>query len=558
MSLEFLLIEGTMPSPTSSKDRKALRGMSLLGTPSLNKGTAFTEAERSELGLEGLLPPAVETIDQQHQRVLQQLGQKSTNLGRYIYLLQLLDFNERLFYRVLMADPARHLPLVYNPTVGEACQKFGHIFRRPRGMYITIKQRGRVREVLGNWPHRDVRFICVSTGGRILGLGDLGANGMGIPIGKLQLYTACAAVPPQCLLPLLLDCGTDNRELLNDPLYLGLRQPRPSTHELDAFVEEFVQAVQEVFPRCCLHFEDWKGSDALRLLARYTDKVLCYNDDIQGTGSVVVAGLMNALRITRGRMSEQRVLFLGAGSAAIGIADMVASAMKVDGLSDHVARERIWMFDVDGLLEPSRTDLFAEQKAFAHPHAPTKDFLAAIQSLKPTVLVGVSTRGGAFGQQIIEALSRLNARPVIFALSNPTDRAECTAEEAYKWSRGKAVFAAGVQFPPVHREGETFVPSQANNLYIFPAISLAVYVTAARRVTNEMFIEAARATANQVSDRQREQGMLFPPLSNVLGTEVTTAAHVAEFIFEKGLARVRRPKGDFLEWIKSQLYNPVY
>jgi malate dehydrogenase (oxaloacetate-decarboxylating)(NADP+) len=550
--------EDSMSSQKSPSDRSPLRGLSLLGTPAVNKGTAFTQEERSELGLEGLLPPAVETIELQHQRVLQQLGQKSTNLGRYVYLLQLLDFNERLFYRVLMSDPARLLPIVYSPTVGEACQKFGHIFRRPRGMYITIKQRGRVREVLGNWPHRDVRFICVSTGGRILGLGDLGANGMAIPIGKLQLYTACAAVPPQCLLPLLLDCGTDNTGLLADPLYLGLRQPRPSTEDLDAFVEEFVAAVQDVFPRCCIHFEDWKGSDALRLLARYSDKVLCYNDDIQGTGSVMVAGLVNALRTTGGRMPDQRVLFLGAGSAAVGMANMAASAMEMEGLASREARERIWMFDVNGLLESSRTDLIAEQEVFAHAHAPTRDLLAAIQSIKPTVLVGVSTKGGAFTRQVIETMSQLNPRPIIFALSNPTDRAECTAEEAYRGSKGKAVFAAGAQFAPVHLDGETFVPSQANNLYIFPAISLAVYVTGARRVTNAMFIEAARATADQVSDRQRQQGMLFPPLSNVLGTEVTTAAHVAQFIFSKGLARVRRPKGDILEWITGQLYNPAY
>jgi malate dehydrogenase (oxaloacetate-decarboxylating)(NADP+) len=545
-------------SQVASDESKPLRGLALLGTPAMNKGTAFTEAERAELGLEGLLPPSVEPIERQHERVLQQLGQKSTNLGRYVYLLQLLDFNERLFYRVLMSDPARLLPILYSPTVGEACQKFGHIFRRPRGMYITIRQKGRIREVLRNWPRPAVRFICVSTGGRILGLGDLGANGMAIAIGKLQLYTACAGVPPNCLLPMLLDCGTDNRDLLGDPLYLGIRQPRPSTEELDAFVDEYIAAVQEVFPRCCIHFEDWKGADALRLLAKYSDKVLCYNDDIQGTGSVVVAGLMNALRITGGRMRDQRVLFLGAGSAAIGVAEMIVSAMEMEGLGREAARERVSMFDVNGLLEPSRTDLLEEQKSFAHAHEPTRDFPAALESLKPTVLIGLSTKGGAFNQRVIELMSALNERPIIFALSNPTDHAECTAEEAYRWSRGKAVFAAGVQFSPVHVGGETFVPSQANNLYVFPAISLAVYVTQAKRIANEMFIEAARATANQVSDRQREQGMLFPPLSNVLLTEVTTAAQVAEFIFSKGLARVRHPKGDILEWIKGQLYDPNY
>jgi len=534
-----------------------LRGLQLLTTSTVTKGTAFTEAERTSLGLEGLLPPSVETIELQTQRALQQLGQKTTDLERYIYLIQLLDASERLFYRVVMSDPARFLPIVYDPTVGEACLKFGHIYRRPRGMYVTIKQKERVREVLGNWPVKDVRVICVSTGERILGLGDLGANGMGIPIGKLQLYTGCAAVPPDRLLPVLLDCGTNNRELLNDPLYLGLRQARPSEQEMTSFVDEFVEAVQDVFPNCCIHFEDWKGTDAFRFLARYRDKVSCYNDDIQGTGSITVAGLLNAVRIKGEKLKDQRVLFLGAGSAGVGIADMIASAMKLEGLSEEQAQSRISLFDIYGLLEPSRTDLIPEQKIYAHPHAPTRDFVAAINSIKPTILIGVSTVGKTFTQAVVEAMSRLNERPIIFALSNPTEKAECSPDEAYKWSRGKAIYAAGVQFAPVQYEGKTFLPGQANNFYIFPAVGLAIYVTNAKRVTDEMFIEAAKATADQVSDQQREMGLMFPPQSDVLESEIRTAERVAKVIFDRNLARVERPR-DINGWLRAQLYRPEY
>jgi malate dehydrogenase (oxaloacetate-decarboxylating)(NADP+) len=533
------------------------RGIALLHDPRLNKGTAFSDEERASHGLVGLLPDAVEDIERQRQRVLHHLGHKPTDLERYIYLIDLLDRNETLFYRVLMSDPARFLPIVYDPTVGEACLKFGHIFRRARGMYVSIRRKGHIREVLKNWPERNVRFICVSTGERILGLGDLGADGMGIPIGKLQLYTACAAVPPDGLLPMLLDCGTNNHALLSDPLYLGVRQPRPPTEVLDELVEELVEAVQKVFPSCCIHFEDWKGTDALRLLAKYRDKVCCYNDDVQGTGGVAVAGIVSALRLTRGKLTDQRILFLGAGSAAIGIADMIVSAMKLDGLSEAEARKRISLFDIEGLVEPSRKDLTPDQQRYSHPRPPSHDFLGTIGSLKPTVLIGVSTKGGAFDREVVETMTRLNERPIIFALSNPTDHAECTAEQAYRWSNGKAIFAAGVQFPPVTFGGKTFLPGQANNFYVFPAIGLAVYATKARRVTDEMFIEAARATADQVTDQQRELGMLFPPQSDVLETETRTAERVAGLTFDRGLAQVERPK-DLGSWLRAMLYKPEY
>jgi malate dehydrogenase (oxaloacetate-decarboxylating)(NADP+) len=534
-----------------------LQGQELLDDPVRNKGTAFTVEERRKYGLEGLLPHSVENLDRQVERVLGHLEAKPTDLERYIYLIGLSDRNETLFYRAVMSDPARFIPILYDPTVADACLAFGHIYRRARGMYITREMKGRMAEVLRNWPERDVRFICVSTGGRILGLGDIGANGMGIPIGKLQLYTACAAVPPECLLPVLFDIGTTNAALRADPLYLGLREKPPSDEELDELADEFVQAVQEVFPGCCIHFEDWKGTDAIRMLNRYADKVLCYNDDIQGTASIALAGLTTALQIIDSPLTEQRILFLGAGSAGIGIANLIVSALQMKGLSQDAARSRISMFDINGLLEPSRTDLSDAQKVYAHKAAPSKDLVATIEALKPTILIGVSTKGGAFNQQVVEAMSRLNERPIIFALSNPTDKAECTAEQAYTWSKGKALYAAGVQFPDVTVNGQSFHPGQANNFYIFPAIGLATYVAQPRRITDACFIAAAEASADQIGPELRAKGMLFPGQANILETEVTTATRVAEFMFEQGLAQVERPR-DIRSWIEGQLYTPHY
>ena len=543
--------------PTTNTPSHTLRGQALLDHPTLNKGTAFGAEERRLFGIEGLVPPSVEDLDRQHERVLQHLDAKPTDLERYIYLVGLADRNETLFFRTVMSDPARFMPIVYDPTVADACLTFGHIYRRARGMYITRDMKGRVAEVLRNWPTRDVRFICVSTGGRILGLGDIGANGMGIPIGKLQLYTACAAVPPAVMLPVLLDIGTTNATLRADPLYLGTRQAPPSSDELDALTEEFVRAVQEVFPGCCIHFEDWKGTDAIRMLKRYTDKVLCYNDDIQGTASVSLAGLTTALQIIEKPLTEQRILFLGAGSAGIGIANLIVAAMEMKGLSLDAARSRISMFDIDGLLEPSRADLSPDQKVYAHKTAPSKDLVATIERLKPTVLIGVSTKGGAFTQKVVETMSRLNERPIIFALSNPTNKAECSAEQAYGWSNGRALFAAGVQFPDVTLNGRTFHPGQANNFYIYPAVGLATYVARPRRITDACFIVAALASADQVGPDLRAKGMLFPSQADILETEVTTATRVAEYMFEQGLAQVERPR-DIRAWIEGQLYKPQY
>jgi malate dehydrogenase (oxaloacetate-decarboxylating)(NADP+) len=536
---------------------KNARGIAVLQDPRLNRSTAFTEAEKKGLGLVGLLPDVTETEDLQLQRVNLQLAQKPTDLERYIYLMNLLDQNETLFYRTLMSDPARFLPIVYDPTIGEACLKFGHIYRQARGMYLSMTRRGKVKDVLKNWPQQDVRFICVTDAGRILGLGDLGANGMGIPIGKLQLYTACAGVPPQYLLPMYLDAGTNNEQYLHDPLYLGMRKTRPSTEELYSFVDEFVEAVQEVFPKCCIHFEDWTGVDAVHLLQRYRDKYCVYNDDVQGTAGIVLAGMINAAKIKGKKLSDEKYLFLGAGSAGIGLADLLCAAMVQEGLSLKQAQSRVYMFDINGLLEDTRKDLVDFQKPYAHKHAPTRDFVAAIESIKPTTTIGVSTVGGTFTQKVIEAMSRINERPVVLALSNPTEHAECTAEQAYTWSKGKAIYAAGVQFPPVRFNGQTFLPGQANNFYIFPAIGMAIFATQASRVADEMFIEAARAVADQVPSDVLNQGLLYPLQSNILETEIQTAARVAKLVFDLGLARVPRP-ADMVAFIREHVYKPEY
>src|SRR5246127_3584133 len=520
-----------------------MQGVEILRNPSVNKATAYTEAERESLGLVGLVPDVTESIETQLSRVLWQLDQKTSNLERYVYLMNLLEINERLFYYTLMSDPARFLEIVYDPTIGEACLKFDHILRRPRGMYLSITRKGHVKDVLCNWPVKDVRFICVTDAGRILGLGDLGANGMGIPIGKLQLYTAAAGVPPQGLLPMYLDAGTNNEAYLKDPLYVGLRKRRPPTEELYAFVDEFVDAVQEVFPNCCIHFEDWTGADAIALLARYRDKVSCYNDDIQGTAGVTLAGLINALKITSGQLKDQRILFLGSGSAAIGLAGLIVSALGQEGKSPEAARQQIRLFDRQGLVVAGRPGLAAHKLPYAHKVAPSKPFnhlelaseylqiVAAIEEFKPTILIGVSTVGKLFSREVVETMSRANERPIIFALSNPVEKHECLPEDAYAWSGGKAVYAGGVQFPPVHLGGKTLLPSQANNLYIFPAVSLAIYLTKPKRATDEMFIEAAQAVADQVRPEQLKLGMLFPPQSNILEVEIKTATRVAKLVF---------------------------
>jgi len=441
--------------------------------------------------------------------------------------------------------------------VGEACLQFSHMTRRPGGLYISIKRRGRVKEILGNWPQPTVRFIVVTSGERILGLGDLGANGMGIPVGKLALYTACGGVPPQFTMPVVLDCGTNNESLLRDPLYLGLRQNRPSVAELDEFVEELVAAVQERFPDCCIQFEDWARADAFRLLGRYRERICCFNDDIQGSAAAALAGIRNALRITGGELARQTFLLLGAGAAGIGISDLLTQAMALGELSAEQARARIWLFNRNGLIESTRADLLDVQRPYAHRHSPTRDFVAAIESLKPAAIIGVSTAPHAFGRRVIEAMARINRRPIIFALSNPTSRAECTAEEAYRWSEGRAVFASGSPFAPVQCRGRTLTPGQCNNMYIFPAVGLAVYATRASRVTDEMFVAAAEAVAEQVTAAELGNELIYPPQSRILEAEIHAAKRIAKVVFARGLARAQEPK-ELGPFIDSQVYEPKY
>ncbi len=550
-----------MTSSTATKPRSETRlhghrGIHLLQEPALNRGTAFTDEERDAFGLRGLLPPHVFTQDEQVERIMWNYRQKTTDLERYVYLTALQDRNEKLFYRVILDHIEQMLPIIYTPTVGEAAMRFAHIYRRPRGLYVTAEDRGRVADILRNWPSADVAVIVVTDGERILGLGDLGANGMGIPIGKLTLYTACGGIHPGKGLPVTLDVGTNNEELRNDPLYLGLRQPRVGREEYDELVEEFVTAVQEVFPNALIQFEDFLTPNAYRLLNRYRDRVLAFNDDIQGTAAVALGGLYAAARLTGASLSAQAILFLGAGSAATGIADLLVPALVAEGLTEAEARARLWFVDKAGLVVASRTNLMEHNLPYAHDHDPM-DFLSAIRALRPTALIGATGHGGAFTQEALRLMAEVNERPIIFALSNPTSKAECTAEQAYAWTDGRAVFASGSPFAPVELGGRRYAPGQGNNVYIFPGVGLGAVASQATRVTDDMFLAAARALAESVSDASLEEGSIYPPLREIREVSVAIALAVAELAYERGLARSE--SGDDLERrIRSHIYSVAY
>ncbi|MBK6452387.1 MAG: NAD-dependent malic enzyme [Proteobacteria bacterium] len=534
------------------------RGTALLRDPTLNKGTAFSDHERDVLGLRGLLPPHVATQDEQVARVLENFHRLKTPLSKYIMLSSLLDRNEALFFRVVMEHADTMMPIIYTPTVGLACQQFGHIYRRPRGLFISAADRGRISQVMRNWPHREAAMIVVTDGERILGLGDLGANGMGIPIGKLSLYTGCAGLHPWKCLPIMLDVGTNNAALLEDPLYLGLRQRRLTGAAYDELVEEFIVATQEVFPGVIVQFEDFANHNAFRLLRRYRDRVSCFNDDIQGTAAVAVAGILSALRVTGRTMSEQTFLCLGAGEAATGISDLLVNAMIEDGIDAAAARARCWMVDSKGLVVASRGELAEHKRPYAHAHAPVSDFIGAVKSLRPTVIIGVGAVPGTFTEAVVREMSRINERPVIFALSNPTSKAECTAQQAYAWSDGRALFASGSPFDPVTMpDGRHFVPRQGNNSYIFPGLGLALVVVGATRVTDTMFLAAARALARCTTQADLDQGSLFPPLSTVRDVSTRIAVDVAEIALRDGLAAIERPE-DLEQAIRAEMYDPRY
>ncbi len=533
------------------------RGVALLRDPTLNKGTAFTEAERDALGLRGLLPPHVATQQEQADRILENFHKKPDNLERYIQLANLHDRNEALFFRILMEHPDEMMPIVYTPTVGLACQQYGHIFQRPRGIFVSARDKGSIENLLRNWPERDVAIIVVSDGERILGLGDLGANGMGIPVGKLALYTACAGVHPNLCLPVILDVGTNNEAFLADPLYIGVKQKRLTGDAYDALVEEFITAARAVFPGVVVQFEDFANHNAFRLLARYRDHIATFNDDIQGTAAVALAGIFTGLRVTGGKLTDQRLLFLGAGEAATGIADLTVEAMKAEGLDEAAARKRCWLVDSKGLVVKSRTGLTGHKMPYAHEHAPIGDFLAAVKSLEPTAIIGVAAVGGTFTKDVVSAMAAINRRPIIFALSNPTSQSECTAEQAYRWSEGRALFASGSPFDPVTLGGRTFVSRQGNNSYIFPGVGLGAIVSRTTRITDAMFMAAARTLAEQVTQADLDQGSLYPPLRNVRDVSAHIAAAVLEVALSQGFARIARPD-DLLACVRAHVYDPVY
>ncbi|MGY8661697.1 NAD-dependent malic enzyme [Bradyrhizobium sp. UFLA05-109] len=542
---------GTHSTPSNSP-----RGMTLLRDPLLNKGTAFTEQERAAFGLRGLLPACVLTMQDQAERVLINLRNLPSDLEKYVALNSLHDRNEALFFRVVCDNIDEIQPLIYTPTVGLACQKFGLIFQRPRGMFISSRDRGQIAEILQNWPY-PAKLIVVTDGERILGLGDLGANGMGIPVGKLSLYSACAGVHPEQCLPIVLDVGTNNEELLHDPYYLGLRERRLTGEAYDSFVDEFMQAARKTFPGVLIQFEDFANHSAFKLLHRYRDEACVFNDDIQGTAAVALAGLFSALRVSGGKLRDQRILFLGAGEAATGIADLVVSAMMAEGASEAEALSRNWLVDSRGLVVKGRAGLSGHKLRYAHDHGQIADFPAAIETLKPTAIIGVAAVGGAFTPDVLKAMAKLNAHPIVFALSNPTSKAECSAEDAYRYTEGRALFACGSPYDPVTLNGRTFVPRQGNNSYIFPGVGLGVIASASRLVTDEMFMAAAHSLADCVGKDDLDQGSLYPALPRIREVSARIAAAVAQVAYQRGLAEGPAPN-DVMTLVRSQMYEPHY
>jgi malate dehydrogenase (oxaloacetate-decarboxylating)(NADP+) len=539
---------------TTKARRPVKRGFDVLRDKTLNRSIAFNRKERSRLGLRGLLPHLVSTEAEMVNRVMENLARLPRDIDRYMQLSALQERNERLFYQTVLQRVERILPLIYTPTVGEACRAFSHIAREPKGLFITPDDRGHIRRILDNWPARNVRVIVVTDGQRILGLGDLGANGMGIPVGKLALYTACAGIPPEVCLPVTLDVGTNNDDLLNDVLYLGYPRRRLEGKPYFDLVDEFVSAVQSRYPDALIQFEDFLTPNAYALLNKYRDRVLCFNDDIQGTAAVALAGVYSSTRITGVPFKDLRIMFLGAGSAATGIADLLSAAFIADSLDPEEARRHLWFVDVNGLVVKARTDLMAHNLPYAHEHAPL-GFVDAIDAIRPHVLIGATGAPGTFTRAVIERMSAINERPAIFALSNPTSKAECTAEQAYAWSGGRAVFASGSPFDAVEYGGRTLRPAQGNNAYVFPGIGLGAIACRARTLPDELFLEAARALAAMVRQRDLDEGALYPPLTEIRKISLSIAVSVATRAYAIKVARAKRPK-NIRRSIEAMMYQP--
>jgi malate dehydrogenase (oxaloacetate-decarboxylating)(NADP+) len=530
------------------------RGFDVLRDKTRNQSIAFGRDERERLGLRGLLPYLVSTRRQMVDRVMVNLDRLPRDIDRYMLLSSLQERNQDLFFQTVIDHIDRILPIIYTPTVGEACREFSHIARDPKGFFITPDDRGQIRRILANWPARDIRVIVVTDGQRILGLGDLGANGMGIPVGKLALYTACAGIDPAACLPVTLDVGTNNDALRKDVLYLGYPRRRLEGRAYFSLVDEFVEAVQERYPDALIQFEDFLTPNAYALLEKYRDRVLCFNDDIQGTAAVSLAGVYSSTRLSDVPFKDLRIMFLGAGSAATGIADLMTTAFVDEGLDLEEARRRLWFVDVNGLVVKSRTDLLPHNLPYAHEGKPL-GFVESIDAVRPHVLIGATGAPGTFSRAVIERMSAINKRPAIFALSNPTSKAECTAEQAYAWSDGRAIFASGSPFDPVTHRGRTFRPGQGNNAYVFPGIGLGAIACRARTLPDELFLAAARTLAKLVRPDDLEHGAIYPPLRDIRKISLAIAVSVATHAYEMGVARRRRP-ANVRRSVEALMYHP--
>ncbi|KAH1052152.1 hypothetical protein AAZX31_08G198800 [Glycine max] len=536
-------------------------GYSLLRDPHYNKGLAFTEKERDAHYLRGLLPPSVISQETQVTKMIRHIRQYEVPLHKYIAMMDLQERNERLFYKLLLDHVEELLPVVYTPTVGEACQKYGSIFMHPQGLYISLKEKGRILEVLRNWPEKNIQVIVVTDGERILGLGDLGCQGMGIPVGKLSLYSALGGVRPSACLPITIDVGTNNQKLLHDELYFGLRHKRATGQEYTELLHEFMNAVKQNYgERILVQFEDFANHNAFDLLEKYRSTHLVFNDDIQGTASVVLAGVVSALKLVGGDLTDHRFLFLGAGEAGTGIAELIAleTSKRTNVPLDEV-RKNIWLVDSKGLIVSSRKESLQHfKKPWAHEHEPVKELVDAVKEIKPTVLIGTSGQGRTFTKDVIEAMASINEKPIILSLSNPTSQSECTAEEAYTWSQGRAIFASGSPFAPVEYDGKVFVPGQANNAYIFPGFGLGLIMSGTIRVHDDLLLAASEALASQVTQKDYDKGLIYPPFSNIRKISARIAANVAAKAYELGLATSLPQPKDLVKFAESSMYTPLY
>ena len=555
------------PAPCPSVVRTPLHGFDLLLNPRLNKGTAFTEEERDAFALHGLLPPHIGTLEDQRERRKLALDHRDTAFGKYNQMRDLQDTNETLFYSLITRHIEEFLPVVYTPAVGEGCQRFSEIWRKPRGLFISFPDQARIRQILSDARYDDVRCIVVSDGERILGLGDQGAGGMGIPIGKMALYTALAGIPPEQCLPVLLDAGTDNQTLLQDPIYIGWQHPRVRGQEYDDFVESFVSAVERRWPHILLQWEDFAGANAARLLERYRDRLCTFNDDIQGTAAVTTATLLAAVNATGVPLKDQTIALFGSGSAGIGIANLILAEMQQEGLTEAQARRRIYAFNRYGLLVEGGRDMRPSQLPLARKRADVEGWklsggedislLDVVRNARITALVGTSAQPGAFTEEIVREMASHTSRPIVFPLSNPTSCAEATPTDLLQWTGGRAIIGAGSPFAPVEFGGKLIPINQTNNSYIFPGLALGILVSRATRVTDAMIMSAAKALASLSPARQDKTARLLPPIADSRSVGLVVAEAVANQAIADGVAAIA-DAATLNAQLRAYVWEPVY